>query len=535
MSPDTIVLARTVRTLDDATPGATAVTAVAVTDGLITAVGSAADARDWRGPGTELIDLGDATLVPGLVDGHSHPALGLELSTGADLSAVRDLDGLRAALAGAARLDGWVLAWNLDHNAFGDHPVHRSVIEDVLGPDTPAFVRLYDGHSALATGPALRAAGVTGPRTFAQRATVVCDPDGTPTGHLIEHAAMDLVTAVMPSLPLARRRDALDDLLRRMAAGGLAGAHVMDAGGDILDLVRAIEDTRHLPLRLRIAPWCMPGTGAEGLRELASLQGESGRNWLVGGVKLFVDGTVEGGSAWLERPDCHGEGTAALWLDPAEYTDVVRQLDAYGVRTATHAIGDAGVRHVLDTVAALPGRGRGRHRIEHIETLGDEQARRFAELGVPASMQPTHSAYTRADHTDAWSTRLGIERAERAWICRTLRDTGATLALGSDWPIAHHDPRGVLAYARLRRHAGTDTAPVNPGQALTALMALEGYTTHAARAAGESEHTGRIAPGLRADLTAFALDPLTADPDAFATAAVPLTMSNGVVTNRGAA
>ncbi len=529
MSPDTIVLARTVRTLDGDRPAATA---VAVTDGLITAVGSAADARDWRGPGTELIDLGDATLVPGLVDGHSHPAFGLELASGADLSDVRDLDGLRAALARAERLDGWVLAWNLDHNAFGDHPVHRSVIEDVLGPDTPAFIRLYDGHSALASGAALRAAGVTGARTFAQRATVVCDPDGAPTGHLIEHAAMDLVTAVLPHRPIDQRRDALHALLLEMAAGGLAGAHVMDAGGDVLELARAIEDTRHLPLRLRIAPWCMPGIGTEGLRELASLQGESGRNWLVGGVKLFVDGTVEGGSAWLERPDCHGEGTAALWLDPAEYTDIVRQLDAYGVRTATHAIGDAGVRHVLDTVAALPGRGRGRHRIEHIETLGDEQARRFAQLGVPASMQPTHSAYTRADHTDAWSTRLGPERAERAWICRTLRDTGATLALGSDWPIAHHDPRGVLAYARLRRHAGTDTAPVAPEQALTALMALEGYTTHAARAAGESEHTGRIAPGLRADLTAFALDPLTADADAFAGTAVPLTMSNGVVTNR---
>ncbi len=319
MSPDTIVLARTVHTLDDGHRAADPVApvgAVAVRDGLIAAVGTAADARDWRGPGTEVIDLGDAVLVPGLVDGHSHPAFGLELATGADLSAVRDLDGLRAALARAERLDGWVLAWNLDHNAFGGHPVHRSVLEDVLGPDTPAFVRLYDGHSALATGAALRAAGITGARAFAQRATVVCDPDGTPTGHLIEHAAMDLVTAVLPRLPLDRRRDALHDLLLTMAAGGLAGAHVMDAGGDILELVRAIEDTRHLPLRLRIAPWCMPGTGAEGLRELASLQGESGRNWLVGGVKLFVDGTVEGGSAWLERPDCHGEGTAGLWLDP---------------------------------------------------------------------------------------------------------------------------------------------------------------------------------------------------------------------------
>ena len=317
-----------------------------------------------------------------------------------------------------------------------------------------------------------------------------------------------------------------------MAATGLTGAHVMDAVGDVLELLRSVEDEHELPLRLRLAPWCMPGVDQDGLAELVALQREAGRNWLVGGVKFFMDGTVEGGTAWLEHPDCHGQGRDSFWLDPAAYTAAVHQLHAAGVRTATHAIGDAGVRHVLDTVAALAPDGRMRHRVEHIETLPYEQAARFRQVGVIASMQPTHSAYTRADHTDQWSLRLGAERAERAWICRTLRDAGAVLALGSDWPIAHHDAREILAYAQLRRHAGTDTAPVAPDQALTPLMALEGFTTHAALAAGESETTGRIAPGLRADLTAFALDPLTTAPDELAGTDVPLTVSNGVVTHR---
>lgn len=114
-----------------------------------------------------------------------------------------------------------------------------------------------------------------------------------------------------------------------------------------------------------------------------------------------------------------------------------------------------------------------------------------------ASMQPTHTAYTRADHTDAWSRRLGDERAARAWRCRDLRDAGAYLALGSDWPIAHYDVRQVLATARLRRLPGAyDTEPVVPEQALTGLMALEGCTSHAAVAAGEQDRAGRIAPGL---------------------------------------
>jgi predicted amidohydrolase YtcJ len=523
-APDTVVLASRVHTLS---PGAAPVTAVAVKDGLFSAVGDAADARAWRGPGTEVVDLGNATLVPGLTDGHSHPVLGLDMATGADLCAVRDLDGLHAALATAERIDGWVVGWGLDHNVFAGRPVHREQLEAVLGPNTPAFIRLYDGHSALVSGAALRLAGVTGARGFAQRAHVVCDTDGTPTGHLIEHAAMDLVTAVMPRRPLAERRQALLALLSGMAATGLTGAHVMDAGGDVLELLHSVEDERELPLRLRLAPWCMPGIDKDGLQELITVQREAGRNWLVGGVKFFMDGT-----AWLEHPDCHGQSRDSFWLDPQAYTAAVHHLHAAGVRTATHAIGDAGVRHVLDTVEALGADGRMRHRVEHIETLPYEQAVRFRRAGVIASMQPTHSAYTRADHTDQWSIRLGTERAERAWICRTLRDSGAVLALGSDWPIAHHDAREILAYAQLRRHAGTDTPPVAPGQALTPLMALEGFTTHAALAAGEPDVTGRIAPGLRADLTAFALDPLTAAPDELARTDVTLTMSNGVVTHR---
>ncbi|MEY9936702.1 amidohydrolase [Streptacidiphilus sp. MAP5-3] len=529
LAPEVIVVAAQVHTLDPDRPHATA---VAVRDGLITAVGDADDVRDWRGAGTEVLDLGAATLFPGLVDSHSHPVFGIDLASGTDLSAVRDLDQLSGALADAERVDGWVHGWGLDHNVFAGRPVHREVLESVLGPDTPAFIRLYDGHSALVTGAALRAAGITGPVAFAQRSTVVCDADGSPTGHLIEMAAMDLVTAVLPRRPFAERRDALHALLSSMAATGLTGAHVMDAEGDVVDLLRAVEKEHDLPLRLRLAPWCNPGISAEGLDALADLQGTAGRNWLVGGVKFFMDGTVEGGSAWLEHPDCHGQNSRALWLDPAEYTSAVHRLHAAGVRTATHAIGDAGVRHVLDTVAAIGPGGRMRHRIEHIETLSKEQARRFGELGVIASIQPTHSAYTRADHTDEWSTRVGAERADRAWICRTLRDTGAVLALGSDWPIAHFDAREVLAYAQLRRHAGTDTAPVMPEQALTATMALEGFTTHAALAAGEAERTGRISPGLRADLTAFALDPLNTPADELAETPVALAMSNGRVTHR---
>ncbi|OXY91726.1 amidohydrolase [Streptomyces diastatochromogenes] len=518
---DLILTGAQVRTLDPARPTASA---VAVHDGTITAVGEAADVRDWRGPGTEVVDMGGAHLVPGLVDAHSHPVWGLDMATGTDLSAVTDLAGLRAALAGAERAAGWVVGFGLDHNAFEGRPVHHDLVADVLG-DTPAFLRLYDGHSALVNGAALAAAGVTGPRSFAQRAEVVCDAEGRPTGHLVEHAAMDLVVDVLPRPSYAERRTRLLELLSAMAATGLTGAHVMD-GGD-LDLVAAVARETVLPVRLRFAPWCMPGADDDALRELIELQGRGGRHWLVGGVKFFMDGTVEGGTAWLEHADCHGQGTDAFWPDPQAYATAVRTLHAAGVRTATHAIGDAAVRHVLDTVASLGPGGRGVHRIEHIETAPDELLSRFVELGVAASLQPPHTGYTRDDGTDEWSRRLGADRAARAWRLRDLREAGATVALGSDWPIAHYDVRAVLATAHRPKGAATR----RPG--LTPLQALEGCTSHAAAAACESGVAGRIAPGHRADLTALSVDPVLAPGDELVDAPVVVTVTGGRVVHRG--
>jgi predicted amidohydrolase YtcJ len=503
-------------------------TALAVVDEKIVALGDRAAVRDWRGPGTEVLDLGAATITPGLVDGHAHPVTGIGLTRGLDLSSVRTLPELKAVL-GSARGTGWVEGWGLDPNVFDGAPITHAPLVEAAGPDVPIFLRFFDAHSALVSPRALELAGVIGPRGFRSGASVVCDAGGRPTGHLLELEAVELVRVVLPEDSPADRRARLRDLMTRMAAAGLTGANAMDFEEDSLELFRALEVDGELPLRWRCAPFVMPGVD---LAQIVEKQRLRGRRWQVEGAKFMIDGTIDGGTAWLDEPDTHGESTACFWPDPAEYSRAVRQLTGEGVPIVTHAIGDAGIRYVLDTLAGLP-RLRVPHRIEHLETMPCELIGRFASLGVTASMQPTHCThYIRADHSDNWSRRLGKLRADRAFRARDLRDHGARLALGSDWPIAPFDPRGILAAARLRRPAGSpSTDPVLPEQALTARMALEGYTTQAAAAAGRPD-AGRIAPGFRADLSVFALDPLTADPDEFAESPVRLTVVAGAVVHR---
>ncbi|USC46808.1 amidohydrolase [Streptomyces filamentosus] len=528
------------RLLDPVTGRFLPETALAVSGGRTAALGGDREIRALADASTTVIDLKGAVVTPGLVDGHLHPVSGAELTHGLDLSGCTDLAGVREALVGEVRRlapGAWLHAWGLDPNVFGDAPVESAALSPVLD-GVPALLQLFDAHSMLASPRALELAGVDGPRTFDQAAEVVCDAAGRPTGLLLEDAACELVERAAPRPTREESRDRLAAALRSMAAAGLTGGHAMDANGDSLALYAELDAAGDLPLRLRVAPWCQPGADADAVRGLIGQQGTGGTLWRTAGVKLFMDGTIDNGTAWLERPDCHGESTHAFWPDPEVYTRVIGELHRAGVPTATHAIGDAAVRHALDSVAKTrTAEGPAvRHRIEHIETVPDDTVARFAELGVVASMQPTHCCdFTRADHTDNWSRRLGEERASRAWRCRDLWDAGARVVLGSDWPIAPFPPLGVMAGARHRRPGRDLTQPPHgPGQALTALEALQGMTVNAAWAAGEEHEAGRLAVGRRADFTVFADSPLTTSAVELPDLPVLLTVVDGRPTHREA-
>ncbi|WP_364309047.1 amidohydrolase [Paenarthrobacter nitroguajacolicus] len=529
---DTMVLARRIHTLDPDLPTATA---LAITDGRIAAVGSLSELKPFSGPGTTVLDYGDATIVPGLNDSHTHVVFGLDLARGLQLTDLGPLDEVQRIIgdaAAAAEPGEWVIGWGLDPNLFTGIGFSGCLFDDATGP-VPMFLRMRDGHSAIVNSAALAASGITGPVDFPDESLIDVDDKGTPTGYLVEFSAMDLATKAFPQESFDVRAERLDELLNGMAAVGITSTHVMDYAEGSGELAAHLEATGELPLRLRFSPMVHAGASLYELEKAAALQGTGGRRWRVEGVKFFIDGTIDNGSAWLEQPDAYGENHESVWTDPEDFQKALRFFVERGIPTATHAIGDQGVRYVLDALeAAGDSRGLAAHRIEHIETIPDDLVTRFAELGVAASMQPVHGTHhTRADRTDNWSVRLGGERAARGWRCRDLREAGVTVALGSDWPITPYDPRAMMADSILRRPVErSDVEPVQPEQALTALMALEGYTSHAAAAAGLTAETGTISVGKLADLTVFEQDPLLVTPEELARTSVVATFVSGLPT-----
>ena len=184
-----------------------------------------------------------------------------------------------------------------------------------------------------------------------------------------------------------------------------------------------------------------PDTPEEMWEAYAAAGGEHGRCWRGGVAKFFIDGVIDSGTGWLVDPDTEGDGREAFWPNVDRYRRAVRFFSERGFECVTHATGDRGVREALDTYAAAGAAPGVRHRIEHIETLQPSDLPRFAVEGVVASMQAQQMMWLHPDRTDNWSVRLGDDRCDRAFLIRSLRESGATIALGSDWPVARFDPR----------------------------------------------------------------------------------------------
>jgi predicted amidohydrolase YtcJ len=520
-----------IRTLDIGRPMAEAVSWV---DGRITAVGTSAEVLAAAPAGSDPVDLRGAALTPGLIDSHLHPAWGAELSRGADLAGHTTLEQVRTALsAEAARTpaDRWVRTWNLDYAAFSQSGIHAGLIDAAVNGQ-PFIGVFYDLHTALVSTAAIRQSNLTGRETFPDGATVVVDDAGRPTGELKEPSAYQPLTTAQAEPDTAAVLDRLAGVLHRLNRFGVTGGVVMDANAADLDTYAALDDAGRLSVRLVTALWHHPDRDDAGIAEFVKLAARSGRRWRSGLIKIFSDGVIDTGTAWLREPDTCGCGSHPFWPDPERLRDVIAQYTAAGIQLAIHAVGDQAVSFVLDCYRDAGAGDTVRHRLEHLELLEDDDVLRLASQQITASMQPLHMQWRQADHSDAFARRLGRRRAARAFRVADVIAAGAPVCLGSDWPVADPDPRHGMAWARLRRRPGDRGGHVfEPDQRLSGEQALLGYTAWAADALGDTDR-GRNRVGARADLTAFAEDPVRVDPDDLINLPIPLTVVDGEIVHR---
>lgn len=529
MPADLALISGMVRTLDPSAPSASA---VAIESGVVVAVGDNTEVADHCDSSTEVIDLARAAVVPGLIDSHMHPFLGAMATQGANLTGARTLAEVRRLVALERERRGpetWIQGFGLDYNVFEQTGIHGELLAEAAAG--PALLMFNDLHTGLATPIALALAGVDGPRQFAQHAEVVC-ADGVPTGELREFGAVDLVRAAIPELTAAERYQLYAGQLREFAAVGITGVHAMDGSLETLELLRELEGNGDLAVRMITPFWVDPSMPREQWAAFGEQRDARGRRWRAGVAKFFIDGVIDAGTGWLFEPDSEGEGTEPFWPDPAVYREAVEFFATRGFQCVTHATGDRAVHEALDAYK-LAGSAPGvSHRIEHIETIQPGDIRRFESEGVVASMQAQHMMDLHADLSDNWSRRLGPERCSRAFLVRTLWQSGAAVALGSDWPVARFDPREGIAAACLRRPPGVFDHQPYDDQALDRLTALGGYTSAAAAAVGDQGHLGALKVGAYADLTVLQEDPVRCDPDDLPANPVHLTVVDGEITYR---
>jgi hypothetical protein len=510
--------------------------ALAVRGGRIVALGSERDIRRLAGGATRVHVFPSATILPGLVDCHVHLAsLGRSLRE-VDLIGTRSWDEVVARVrersAGTPHGD-WITGGGWDQNdwpvpAFPDHAALSSAV-----PDHPVLLRRVDGHAAIANAAALALAGVEASTPDPHGGRIERRPDGAPTGVLVD-AAVALVSRHLPPPAAGERRDRLRLALAHCVAAGLTGVHDAGAGGKDVEDARALLAAGELPLRLYSMWDGTPdpdGTTAAAALHAAGPQGfdPTGRLALRT-VKLMVDGALGSRGAALLAPYADAPDQVGLpQYTTEQFYELARPLHAAGFQLATHCIGDAANRLVLDVyerlLRELP-RPDARHRIEHAQVIDAADLPRFAALGVLASMQPTHCTSDMP-----WApVRLGPERLRGAYAWRSLRATGALLPLGSDAPVETVNPLAGIYAAVTRQDArGHPASGWVPEERLTASEAVRGFTAWAAYASFTEQDLGTLEPGKLADLVVLDRDVLRVAPPEILAVQVLATVVGGEI------
>jgi predicted amidohydrolase YtcJ len=443
-----------------------------------------------------------ATVVPALTDAHGHVVgLGLALVK-IDLRSCRSPQDCAARVQAALpRLPpgAWVQGRGWDQNLYLDQQFPTRAALDAVAPRIPVWVRRVDGHAGWANSEALRRAHVTRDTADPPGGKILRDASGEPTGILVDRAE-DLIENAIPPPSDVEVQQAILRAQDLLVSQGLTSAHEMGISIGVADIYLRLAREGRLKLRI-YAHWAAETSIlAEAFRR-GPLRAGPDDLFSLRSIKVYADGALGSRGAHLKAPYSDDPHNTGLVLTPMnEVEDVSRRSVSAGFQVSTHAIGDAANHDVLEAYARAGVTPPARFRIEHAQIVDPADIPRFAQLGVIASMQPTH-----ATSDMPWAEkRLGRARLAGAYVWQTFLKAGVHLAFGSDFPVELSDPRLGL-YAAVTR-ADLDGRPPGgwlPDQRLTVDEALRAFTVQAAYAAFEEEWRGELRPGQVADLTIF--------------------------------
>jgi predicted amidohydrolase YtcJ len=465
-------------------------------DGKIVAAGDEALLADY--PDATRIDGNGHSLLPGLADAHAHVyGLGF-LARSLDLAGVTSLRAALGKIAEYAEMwpsSGWIQGrgWNQVLWPVKEFPSAADI--DAVVSDRPVWLRRIDGHAGWANSAALEIAGIDADTPDPIGGKIIRDSAGKTTGVLVDKA-MDLMTAHLPTPDKNDVRQAYSLANARLVSLGITGVHDVGISVSEAEVYMSMADDGELDLRI----YAMLSGAGENLDALNKPVRGYGEDHLdIAAVKLYADGALGSRGAALIDPyadDVENRGLPFYTVD--EMTAFTRKANELGFQVGIHAIGDRGNRIALDAFDRAQDGAKSalRNRVEHAQIIALDDIPRFAQLGVIASMQPTHAT---SDMNMA-EDRIGPERIQGGYAWRRLLDSGAVLASGSDFPVELANPwHGLYAAVTRQSRGGLPEGGWYADQALTRAEALHSFTLAAAYAAHQEDRLGSLEPGKWAD------------------------------------
>jgi predicted amidohydrolase YtcJ len=532
LAPDLIIVNASVHTMDDAQPTAEG---VAVLGNRIVAVSSTQNIRALAGPKTRVVDAGGKNVFPGFNDSHVHFLSGGYSLSSVDLRDAKSPEDMARRLGEYAKKipkGRWISGGDWDHEKWPGAPLPTREMIDAATPENPVFVNRLDGHMALANSLALKLAGVTKDTKDVAGGVVVRDENGEPTG-VLKDAAENLVERAIPAKTFEENHSAARAATEHAAKMGVTSLTDMSAGDDVGVYQYMLEQGE---LKTRI--YAIRSIVSWEVLVKAGVRAAFGSDMLrIGGLKGFADGSLGSTTAFFFEPYNDSPNTRGLLFDQMLPEGImlkrVQGADKAGLQVMIHAIGDEANFRILEiykqTAEANGARDR-RFRIEHAQHLRPTEIPRFGSQKVIASMQPYHEA----DDGRWCDKRIGPARSKGTYAFRSLLDTGAVLAFGSDWTVAPLNPlEGIKAAVTRQTLDGKNPEGWHPEQKISIDEAVRAYTVGSAYAEFAEKVKGTITPGKLADIVMIDRDIYAGEPAEIDKARVVLTVMDGRVVFEG--